>query len=60
MGVYSLNGVKNIILSARDILIEAVRRRVRQTARAETTLRDLQLVIFSGGRKFTRDEMNER
>ena len=60
MGVHSLNGVKNIILSAKDILTKAARRRERQTAGAETTLRELQSVISTGGRKFTRDGMNER
>ena len=58
--MHSLNGVKNIILSAKDILIEAARRRERQPAGAETTLRELRSVISTGGRKFTRDEMNER
>ena len=58
--MHSLNGVKNIILSAKDILIEAAHRRERQTAGAETTLRELQSVISTGGRKFTRDEVNER
>ena len=34
--------------------------RERQAARAETTLRELRSVIKTGGRTFTRDEMNER
>lgn len=34
--------------------------RERQAARAETTIRELRSVISTGGRKFTRDEMNER
>ena len=35
-------------------------RRERQVARAEATIRELRSVITTGGRTFTRDEMNER
>lgn len=52
--------MKNITLSVKESLIEAVRRRERQAAGAESTLRELRSVISTGGRKFTRDEMNER
>ena len=34
--------------------------RERQAVRAMQTIRELQEQIFTGGRKFTRDEMNER
>lgn len=34
--------------------------REQQAARAEATLRELRSVILTGGRTFTRDEMNER
>ena len=39
---------------------EAVAERKRQTARAMATISELQQSVKSGGRKFTRDEMNER
>ena len=58
--MYSLNGMKNIVLRAKESLVKAARRRERKTAGAETTLRELHSVISTGGRKFTRDEMNER
>ena len=34
--------------------------REQQAARAMRTIRELQGKLFTGGRKFTRDEMNER
>lgn len=34
--------------------------REQRAARAEAALRELRSVISTGGRKFTRDEMNER
>lgn len=34
--------------------------REQQTARAMRTIRELQGQLFTGGRKFTRDEMSER
>lgn len=34
--------------------------REQQAARAMQTIRELQGQLFAGGRKFTRDEMNER
>ena len=34
--------------------------REQQVARAMRTIRELQGTLFTGGRKFTRDEMNER
>ena len=34
--------------------------REQQVARAMRTIRELQGTLFIGGRKFTRDEMNER
>lgn len=34
--------------------------REQQAARAMQTIRELQGQLFTGGRKFTRDEMNER
>ena len=34
--------------------------RKQQAARAMRTIRELQSKLFTGGRKFTRDEMNER
>ena len=49
--------MKNITLSAKESLIEAARRRVAQ---AEAAMHELRSVIRTGGRKFTRDEMNER
>ena len=35
-------------------------RREQQAAEAMRVIRELQSSIFTGGRKFTRDEMNER
>ena len=35
-------------------------RREQQAAEAMRVIRELQRGIFTGGRKFTRDEMNER
>ncbi len=35
-------------------------RREQQAAEAMSVMRELQGGIFTGGRKFTRDEMNER
>ena len=46
--------MKNITLSADEDLIEAARRR------AAAVLRELRGSISTGGRKFTREEMNER
>ena len=58
--MYCTDDDKNITLSVKESLIEEARRRERQTGGAETTLRELRSVISTGGRKFTRDEMNER
>ena len=49
--------MKNITLSADAGLLEAARRRAE---RAMATIRELRTTINTGGRTFTRDEMNER
>jgi len=58
--MYWTDDDKNITLSVRESLFEEARRRERQTGGADTTLRELRSVMPTGGRKFTRDEMNER
>ena len=40
--------------------IENYVRREQQAAEAMRVIRELQSSLFTGGRKFTRDEMNER
>ena len=40
--------------------LENYARREQQAAEAVRVMRELQGSIFTGGRKFTRDEMNER
>ena len=43
-----------------EMVEKALRGREQQAARAMRTIRELQGQLFTGGRKFTRDEMNER
>ena len=52
---------KNTTLNAQFRLwLEGYVGRERQAARAMETVRELQGKISTGGRKFTREEMNER
>lgn len=43
-----------------QLWLENYARREQQVAEAMRVMRELQGSIFTGGRKFTRDEMNER
>ena len=62
-----IEGARRRALSEHTTLNEQFRlwlqnyvRREQQAAEAMRVMRELQGSIFTGGRKFTRDEMNER